>query len=248
MKKIAVLSRQEEKLTACLSGVQGYAIQYSESPEILPDTACVLISQESAGASMREKAQQFRRKNIPFAAVTFDPSDENQVYLLDCGYLHILTMPMSAGLLQKHIDALAGTAEQHDSGGTNFDFFFTQMTDTDNQRGAYIVQESDFANIFRYVQRLQERMDKQSHLVRFSFHTRLNIPPEPGVLEDAFPIVLKCLRRGDIVSIFGDSIVAILIGADEEGGRKAAERIVNTYNAHCCDSVYDMRYEMNEIK
>ena len=60
MKKIAVLSRQEEELTACLSGVQGYAIQYSESPEILPDTACVLISQESAGASLREKAQHFR--------------------------------------------------------------------------------------------------------------------------------------------------------------------------------------------
>lgn len=90
-------------------------------------------------------------------------------------------------------------------------------------------------------------MDKQIQFVKFSFNSRLNDIPEPGTLEEAFPLVHRCLRRGDIVSIYGNNILAILMGTDEKGGRVAAERIVNTYHAHYSYSEYEMSYEMTEI-
>ena len=58
----------------------------------------------------------------------------------------------------------------------------------------------------------------------------------------------KDRRRGDIVSIYGFALCAILIGADEEGGKVAADRIVSTYAAHFPSSLYTMKYEMQEIR
>ena len=246
MRKTVILSSRDEMLAAQFQDTENLAVQFSESADVLPDTGCVLISQQFAGAQLADTVLMLSRRGIPCAVLTFDKSDENEEKLLDSGITQMLKLPMSAGLLVKRIDALMKTPELHapDSG---FELF-AQMTDTERVNGAYVVPETDFPHIYRYVQRLQERMEKPAQLVKFSFHTRLNMKPEPGTLESAFPIVQKCLRRGDIVSIYGFSLCAILIGADEEGGKGAADRIVSTYAAHFPASLYTMKYEMQEIR
>lgn len=246
MKKIVVMSQQDAALAEALSVPEGMELRFSESAGVLPDTACVLISQCFAGTRLAETAADLRRRNIPFAVVTFDRSDENEAALLDAGVTQIIKLPMSELLLKKRISALIHAAEP---GGSDAGFaLFSQLAEGDSQRGAYAVRESDFTNIYKFVLRLQERMDKQAQLVRFTFHTRLKMPLEPGTLEAAFPIVQKCLRRGDIASMHSEGIYAILMGADEEGGKIAADRIVTTYEAHVRDSIYTMKYEMQEIR
>ena len=246
MKKIMILSGSDERLQEQFSHITGYEVLFTEKETFLPDIACVLISQDFAGKKAGDICTLFTQRNIPNAEVTFDGSEENQILLLDRGISHYLILPMSSRLLSKRIAALIGEADRRDS-GTGFELF-SQLAKADTHMGAYVVRESDFANIYRFVLRLQERMDKQAQLVCFSFHSRLKGPLEPGVLEEAFPIVQRCLRRGDIVSIYEQRIYAVLMGADEAGGRTASDRIVNTYHAHCCDSMYDMVYEMAEIE
>ena len=125
---------------------------------------------------------------------------------------------------------------------------FAEIEETNRQSGAYTVEADDFAGIYRFVMRIQDRMDKQAHLVSFCFHSRLNTPPEPGTVEEGFRIVQRCLRRGDIACMNGQTILAILMGADEEGCRVAADRIVSTYEAHCSGSAFTLKYEMREIR
>lgn len=210
----------------------------------MPDTVCVLIAQETAGERLSEIARTLRNRDIPFAVLTEDGSDENQVRLLDFGVQNIFVLPMSAVLLQKRVTALCGSA----GGGSEAGFdLFAQIAESDDRRGAFSVRESDFPNVYRFVLRLQERSEKLSQMVLFRFHGRLNMELEPGTLENVFPLVQKCLRRGDIVCIYGNEIIAILIGADEEGGKGAADRIIATYDAYYCNSPYSMNYEIRTV-
>ena len=245
MNRITVLGAGDGRLTQCFAEIAPFDVQFSDSADASPDTACVLVSQETFGGDLQSAADRLRRRGIPFAALTFDRSDENAEYLLDCGFDRILALPMSAKLLTKHIAALSGS----DAGNTEVGLsLLTQLSASDNQRGALIVKESEFSNIYRFVARLQERMDKKAQLIEFTFHTRLHSPPEPGVLEQALPIVQKCLRRGDIVCIYGKQLFAILSSADPDGAAAAADRIVNTYEAYCRDSIFSMQYQMNAIR
>ena len=247
MQKIIVIGRPDETLSACLQNSDAFQFIYAETlPEPMPEAACVLLVQEFAGAALSDMARTLRYRGIPSAVLTPDGSEENQARLLDAGIDRFLVLPLSPALLQKWLSVMLGNMAAP-SADTSFDLFL-QATDTESKGGAYVVQEADFRKIYRFVQRLQLRMDKQAQLVTFRFHTRLNTPAEPGTVEDAFPIVQKCLRRGDIACMYGETILAILMGADESGGRVAADRIIQTYQAFFCNSIYDMKYEIRKIE
>lgn len=247
MKKIVVLCDSSEKFTGLFPEKSEYIVEYSKSADVMPDTDCVLISQEFIGDRLTETAASLSSRSIAFGVLTFDKSEENEEYLLDCGAGNIFGIPMSPVILEKRIAVLTETSDRRGAADPGLELF-SQLAAADQKCGAYSVPESVFPDVYKLVLRLQERMDKPAQLVKFSFHTRLGGPLEPGILEEAFPIVQKCLRRGDIVSIFGQCLFAILMGADSEGGRVAADRIISTYNAHFCDNIYDMRYIMNVIK
>ena len=245
MEKIVVFGRQDDALTACLTDNEAFRFVFTDSTEIPPDAACVLISPEFAGENLREIVRSIRRKNCPLAAVTGSLTDEAEEALLDSGITHIMKLPVSETLLKKRLAALTVSS----SGTESVEFnLFRQMTQDNELRGAYVVKEADFSNIYRFVQRLQERMDKQAQLVTFSFHTRLHTPADSDTLEGGFRIVQKCLRRGDIACVYGTTILAILMNADQSGAEGAAKRIVQTFEAYCCDSIYTMKYEMQTIK
>ncbi|MBQ5340202.1 MAG: hypothetical protein J6Z40_13705 [Oscillospiraceae bacterium] len=244
MKKAVILSTPDIQLVRCFLGITSVQIEFSEQLAIPADADCVLIAQQQAAAALPALSELLRERNLPSAALTFDQSEENQELLLDLGFDNIFLLPMSGRLLEKRICAMIGKARAPELG---FDLF-AAMEQSGGRLGAYAVSSGVFPMILRYVERLQDRMDKPSQLVTFRFRTRLNIPPEPGTLEEAFPIVQTCLRRGDIVTISGQEILAVLIGADDAGCKGAADRIIRTYQAHCCDSIFDMLYDIREIK
>ncbi|MBR4200422.1 MAG: hypothetical protein IKQ91_03980 [Oscillospiraceae bacterium] len=246
MSKVILIGKPDEALNACLSGMHELQFGYAENEAaVLPDTACVLIMQEQAGSSLQKTVNLLQKRGIPAAVLTSDGSEENQEYLLDLGAAQYFILPMKASLLQKRILALIGS---HEGAGTDAGLeLLMQIAKDEQPRGAFSVSEADFTKIYRFVLRLQERTEKKAQLVIFRFDTRLKTPVEPGTLEDAFPIVQKCLRKGDIVSMFGQTIMAILMAAEESGGRVAAERIINTYQAYYSGSIFDMKYEMRPI-
>ena len=243
MKKVLILCQPDEPLKNCFDSIHAAEIVFSADAEIPQDTDCVLISQRFTGAALPELLLSCRRSSLPAAVFTDDASEQNQELLLDMGFDHILLLPMSAKLLDKQITALLGSASASEIGFA----LFAQLEESDAKTGAFQVSSHDFPMICRFVERLQGRMEKPSQLVIFHFSTRLKTPPEPGTVEQTFPIVQTCLRRGDIVCMDGQQILAILVGADEAGGRTAAERIIATYQAHCCDSIYDLHYNMQPV-
>ena len=125
---------------------------------------------------------------------------------------------------------------------------FAKAVALDDQRGAFVVHESNFTNIYRFVKRLLDRSEKTAYLVKFTFSSSDGGEAGPGALEEAFLIIKMCLRRGDIISIYGNCILAILMGADADGSKTAAQRIVDTYQGFSCDSTYEMSYETQQIK
>ncbi len=246
MKKVVILGKQSDLITSCFSGADEIRAAYSDLSDVLPDTACVLTAPGLDADTLREAVRVLSARKIPLAALTLNPSEEEQELLLDCGISNIIPLPMSAKLLQKRILLLAGSsaASGTDAGAD----LFSRIAQSNEERGAYTVSEDDFSNIYRFVLRLQERMDKEAKLAVFSFHTRLNTPPEPGTVEEGFRIVQRCLRRGDIACIYGKTILAILMSAGADGCKTAADRIVSTYAAHCCDSIFTLQYEIREIR
>ena len=245
MYKIVVLSDNDERLKAALPATDDVSFSFTDKPDVSPDTDCVLVSQDYSGDSIRNIAETFRRRGIACAAVTFDNSRENEVRLLGSGVKEVIALPVDNDSFVKRITAML-SAERiaSDSGFEQF----AKIVALDDQRGAFVVHESNFTNLYRFVKRLLERMDKPAYLVKFTFTTPDNRKLEPGALEEAFLIVKMCLRRGDIVCIYGSSLLAILIGADAEGAKTAAQRIIDTYQAFSVDGMYEMGYETNEIK
>jgi len=245
MYNIVILSDNDARLREALPAADELSFTFAASSDVQPDTECVLISQEYSAEDIGDTVSVFKRRGIPCAVVTFDGSDANKAKLLDMGITDIIVFPISAELLVKHMTALISSQRL----GSDVGFeMFAKAVALDDQRGAFVVHESNFTNLYRFVKRLLDRSEKTAYLVKFTFSNPYKGGLEPGALEEAFLIVKMCLRRGDVVSIYGNCIFAMLMGADEEGAKIAAQRIVDTYQGFCCDSTYDMDFETQQIK
>ena len=245
MYNIVVLTDDDARIKEALPVTEDISYSFTSSADVQPDTECVLISQEHFGGDIGNAVRTLRKRGIPCAVATFDGSDENKAYLRAKGATETIVFPTSAELLNKHITAMLSSNRIGDDVG--FDMFAKAVA-LDDQRGAFVVHESNFTNLYRFVKRLLDRLEKTAYLVKFTFSSNDDGALEPGALEEAFLIIKMCLRRGDIVSIYGNCILAILMGADADGSKTAAQRIVDTYHGFCCDSTYEMNYETQQIK
>ena len=60
--------------------------------------------------------------------------------------------------------------------------------------------------------------------------------------------VRLCLRRGDMASVCGDdSVIVLLIGADDSGGHLMASRIVSSFYSECDDDAFELSYDIREV-
>jgi len=245
MYNIVVLSDNGDRLKAALPETENLSYSFTMSPDVKPDTECVLVSQDYSGAEIDNIVKTFKKRGIPCAVATFDGSEKNKSELLSKGITDIIVLPMSDELLVKELTAIISSQRIGSDDGFEM---FAKVAALDDQKGAFVVHESNFTNLYRFVKRLTNRMEKPAYLVKFTFSSPDKGEIEPGALEEAFLIIKMCLRRGDIVSIYGNSLLAILIGADAEGAKTASQRIVDTYQGFGCYNMYDMAYDMQEIK
>jgi hypothetical protein len=245
MYNIVVLSNDAERLKSALPVNEKLSFSFTSSPDVQPDIECVLVAQDFSVDDIGDTVKTFKRRGIACAVVTFDGSDKNKAKLLGKGITDIFVLPMSDELLVTHITAIISA--QRIGSDVGFEMFAKAVA-LDDQRGAYVVHESNFTNLYRFVKRLLDRMEKSAYLAKFTFSDGHNSPLEPGALEEAFLIVKMCLRRGDIVCIYGNCILAILIGADAAGAKTASQRIVDTYQGFSLNNSYEMSFETQEIK
>ncbi len=218
----------------------------SSAQEVAQDSECVLISQEFAGDRLLEMLRTMKQLLIPAGVVTFQSDRDNQDYLMDCGAEDVLILPMAGRLLQKRLHALAGSSVLPH---TSVDFAaFDKIREANQGNGSFVVQENDFANIYRFVVRLLDRLDQKAQLIIFNFDSDLGPFIEIGNVYNFIKIVQAVLRRGDICSICGQQVFVILLGADAESGQKVVKRMIDTFDAHYNDDTCEITYEMREIR
>ena len=148
---------------------------------------------------------------------------------------------MSGRLIEKRLSRLCGSGETSDFS------FIDDMTVDKLGQGSFKVEESDFKKLYEFVSRLLERLEKEAHLVIFSFSSRFGSKVEPEIVSDFTAVVQRCLRKGDISCKSGHKLYVILLGADRSGSELVAKRLIETFWNISNDDAYDINYEIKPI-
>ena len=218
----------------------------------LPDCDIILVSEEycsgSVGSVISGIRSSERLRRIPAAAVTADTSGENQEILLAMGFDDIIRLPLCGQLLLRRVRALNALPPREDSDGEVSFEKLLSMRDRDT--GAFCVRSKDFANIFRFVMRILERTGRSAQMLVMSLSCDSSRSPasRQKVMHTLSEAVRLCLRRGDMASVCGDdSVMVLLIGADDDGGHLVASRIVSSFYSECDDGAFELSYDIKEV-
>lgn len=218
----------------------------------LPACDIILVSQEyccgAIGQVISSIRSSERLRSIPAAAVTSDPSCENQEILLAMGFDDIIRMPVCDSLLLRRTKALAAVPLRETAeAGSSFDRL---LSFSDHEAGAFCVRSVEFTSIFRFVMRLLERSGSSAQMLVMSLSCAEDRGSElrkknMNILSEA---VRLCLRRGDMASVCGDNrIIVLLVGADDDGGHLVASRIVSCFYSECEDGAFELSYDLREV-
>lgn len=242
----AFIGTSDDKTDGYFSGLDEIIIRKSDIDSISPDTDCVIIFQDGLGSDIKKAIEQLKKPFLPVAVATTNNDPDNLEDILDCGADDIIVLPMPKRLIKQRLTALCRISLSY-SGAVDF-ALFDNIAASNKGMGSFIIQEDDFANIYRFVMRLLERFEKSAQLIIFNIESRFKDSfIEPEIVHTFLHVVQTCLRRGDISSLHGRQIFVILMGSDKEGGSLAAKRLIETFYAHCDDDAYDITYEMREI-
>ena len=218
----------------------------------LPACDMILVSQEyccgAIGAVISSIRSSERLRSVPAAAVTADPSCENQEILLAMGFDDIIRMPVCNNLLLRRVKTLAAMPSRESTEiSTAFDRL---LSFRDREAGAFCVRSVEFTNIFRFVMRMLERSGSSAQMLVMSLSCAEGCNSEQrkknmNILSEA---VRLCLRRGDMASVCGDNrIIVLLVGADDDGGHLVASRIVSSFYSECEDGAFELSYDLREV-
>ena len=246
IRKLTVYGGDAPWLRPSLTALGGdFQVAHAAEDATPVDSDCVLLTQEFAGDKLADRIRALRKLLIPVAVATYDGSAGNQEFLVGCGADDVIVFPIPGKLLEKRLEALSGSSvfSQADVDFSAFD----RIREANQGKGSFIVQQHDFANIYRFVMRLLERLDQKAQLIIFTFTSDCGPVIESEGIMNFLRIVQACLRRGDISSVCGRQVFMILIGADELGGHTVIQRVLNAYAAHFDDDSCEITFEMREI-
>lgn len=241
MRKAAFIGESENEVVGLIKRLGDAEVYLSDNADIPLDCGCAVISQEFTGEEIGDMISVLKSRSIPVGVVTMDDSAENQKRLCVLGADDVIVLPIYEKLLRKRILALFDHAEIVDLS------YFDNIAIANNEQGAFIVHENEFANIYRFVLRILERIDKKAQLVSFSLMSRFGTIVEPEIMSDFVAVVHRCLRKGDISSQHGNKLFVILLGSDESGARIVAKRLIETFWSVCDDDAYDIDFEIRDI-
>ena len=241
-KKVLIIDNKDSLLYRSVRSLPGIEPVIYSGDEFPSDCECVMISQEFAENRINSLLGKAWEKMMSAALCTTNGSYENQVDLCSTGADDVIVLPMYGKLLRRRIIDLAENTVI--SGFSSFDTFASG----NDASGAFVVEEKDFRNIYKFVLRILERLDKKAQLVEFRLRSRMpDGIVEPDVMNDLGLVVQRSLRHGDICCQNGNRVYVILIGADSIGGDIASQRISNSFESVCADDAYDVTYEIREI-
>ncbi|MBO7472634.1 MAG: hypothetical protein J6U00_01295 [Ruminococcus sp.] len=219
----------------------------------LPECDIIIVSEAYCSGSIATVIENIRASgkhcNTPAAAVTSEVSCENQEILMALGFDDVIRLPICSQLMLRRAKALATVVPNNDIHRSITIDSLLKLKD--GESGAYCVRSVDFTNIFRFVLRVLERTQKDTQMLVFSLsaHKKSSSEKREQVMNILSEEVRKCLRRGDISSVCSeDRILALLIGADDEGGRLVAERVVNSFYSECDDDEFKLTYDVREVR
>lgn len=119
----------------------------------------------------------------------------------------------------------------------------------DKDGGAYKVEYEGFKKIYRFVSRCMDRKNQDVQIVLFSLEG--DVPPEPNneYLIKLSDSVASSLRRGDVATECGNSqYVVILMDANDDNGRKVADRIKVRFEKEISNPLIKLTYEIQTVK
>ena len=212
----------------------------SQDKAIPEGVSCVIVSEDFAGTDLGELITELKCSSVPVCIASFNTSFSAQEKFALSGADDVLILPMYGALIEKRISRLCG-----DAGSA--DFSFIDDVSVSSGQGSFKVDEADFRKLYEFVQRLLERLEKDAHLVIFSFSSRFGSRIEPEIVNDFTTVVQRCLRKGDISCKSGHSLYVILLGADKNGSEVVAKRLIETFWSVCDDDAYDIDYEIKPI-
>ena len=125
------------------------------------------------------------------------------------------------------------------------------IAEADEKSGAYQVEYEGFKRIYRFVSRCMDRKKQDVQIVLFSINGEdmINLPRENDIITSLGSEVSVSLRRGDVATQCGNSqYVVILMDANEENGRKVADRIVKGFNENIKNDSLSLSYEIESVK
>lgn len=126
------------------------------------------------------------------------------------------------------------------------------ISENDELDGAYKVEYEGFKRIYRFVSRCMDRKNQDVQIVLFTLNTK-----DGSYLSDDNSFISKLgeeiagsLRRGDVATMCGGSqYVVILMDANDDNGRKVADRIIEKYKEKVIkDEPIEISYEIETVK
>ena len=246
MKKITVFCGSEPHIIDAFSGITEFAVRFASTPEeIADDSEAVVLSQDYAGDRIVTMIRDLTANPTPAAVATYDHTVATQDLLLDYGADDLFVLPASSRLVAHRLEALADRAVMPEG---HIDFAaFDRIREANQGRGAFIVNEQDFTNIYRFVSRILERLDKSAQLIIFNFDTDDHGFVETEDIYHFVKIVQACLRRGDISAVCGKQVLLILMGTDTAGGELVIKRLRSTFEGHYYDSDCTITCKIRQI-
>lgn len=217
-----------------------------------PKCDILLISEEYCGGAIGRVIADIRASDklcrVPAAAVTSDGSCENQEILLALGFDDIILLPVCGQLLLRRAQALAGMSPSGcPERGVSLERL---MKLKDCECGAYSVCSDDFERVYRFALRMLERRGERAQVLQFSVEGGRSDETLRQMAADSLSRAVRtCLRRGDMASVCGgDKAVVLLMGADSEGGRLAADRIASGFYRDCVPEGFTLIYDIRAVR
>lgn len=258
MRHILIFDTPENasELTA-LAGDE-YSAETAGSADELLETAArktpdaVIINSGIAGeAALLIKAlRKAARRYIPVAFTASGAGVSAQERLCEAGADDIFNLPMCGSLLKMRLDRLTGNTCPHSYSYEkycDFDKLIEDVSEKSEAKGSFSVEQTDFANIYKFIARGLERSGKSVQALMLTLSCDEE-SEEQGIsmLSEAAKI---CLRKGDISSVCSkNQVVVLLIGADDDGGHLVANRIVSNFYSECDDDSFSLNYDIREVK
>ncbi len=128
-----------------------------------------------------------------------------------------------------------------------------RITDKQGYKGVFQLEYEGFSHIFQFIQRSVERSKQNVQMVLLSVRAKAGMEQDHDstgklirLMEDT---IVNSLRKGDVANRYNNSqYVILLVDADLNEGKIAAERIVNKCQSQFNECGYEINYDIQTIE